>query len=74
MLRRTTTSGRVHRGQHLVAVRLGADHPGALRPDRGQQHPGPLGHLGPGVPLPQPHLPARVMAQARLVPDHQEVI
>ena len=41
-----TRSGVVHRGQHLVAVRLGADHPGALRPDRGQQHPGPLGHLG----------------------------
>ena len=69
-----TSSAPVHRGQHLVAVRLGADHPGARRPDRGQQYPGPLGHLGPGVPLPEPDLPARVMAQARLVPDHEEVV
>ncbi len=63
----------MHGKQHLIAVRHGRPDRGPRRPQRGQDHLGPLRHLGAGLADAEPDLAARLVPQARLAPHHRDV-
>ena len=63
----------MHGKQHLIAVRHGRPDRGPRRPQRGQDHLGPLRHLGARLADAEPDLAARLVPQARLAPHHRDV-
>jgi hypothetical protein len=63
----------VHGGQRRVIVRGGRHHRRARRGERVPQHHRAPRHLGARLPHPEPHLTARIMAQAVLAPHDRHL-